>query len=105
MRTTPMTLPVLAVLLGSLLLAGCSGVASDNGTRPAANDGAGSPPSSATVTLPIPPVASGAVPRTAGGPSTAELAAMKSQLDAMQKEIDAIDLPSDDFSGAEGAVY
>ena len=50
--------------------------------------------------------AGGSAAISGAGPSASELVGMKRQLDAMQKEIDSLSLPSDgDFSDAANAVY
>jgi len=106
---------LLALVLCSLAVAGCSGTASIGGS-PDASVGTSVPAvygqaaTSTVASAPVPaPVPSGSVApglKASAGPSAADLAAMKAQLDAMQKEIDALALPSDsDFSDAAGAVY
>ena len=50
--------------------------------------------------------AGGSAAISGAGPSASKLVGMKRQLDAMQKEIDSLSLPSDDdFSDAANAVY
>ena len=101
----------LALTLGSLASTGCSGVAPTSGTRFAAVDSAGSLPVTAQPLGTATPGATaapagGSAAISAAGPSPSELVGMKKQLDAMQKEIDSLSLPSDDdFSDAANAVY
>jgi len=100
------------LVAAALLLAGCAGAAPDSGARPA---GAGSAGASATVSTS--PSATADATASAGGSSQGrsatgkdvtreDLAEIKRQLDAMQKALDDLKMPSDsDFDGAEDAVY
>lgn len=105
---------VLGITIGltALVLGGCAGASSGTGTSPVGPPSAGAiasvaPSGTAQSTATVPPTVSA----SPGGSSSKEvsgddLAAIKKQLDAMQKEIDGLKMPSDnDFSGAEGAVY
>lgn len=105
-----------ALVLGALLLAGCASSKPQAGTNSVVPSGADTTvttvatasPVSATGTVDAGSGSSGS--KASGGQGSnitgADLAAIKKQLDAMQKELESMSMPTDnDFSGAEGAIY
>jgi len=107
-----------ALFLGALVLSGCSSATQGSVASPeptVAADMTTSQVATGTQAVTTGTVDTGsdsaaASGATSGGKSSnitgADLAAIKKQLDAMQKELDNLSMPSDnDFSGAEGAVY
>lgn len=118
-----------ALAILGLVLTGCVGVTRDAGTSPVGSVGADA---TRSVTGTATPTTSGATttaepngdssgssangsdetpgPKGSGAKGSqvtgADLAAIEKQLEAMQNEIDSLEMPGDnDFSGAEDAVY
>ena len=115
-----MIISVAALLLAGFVLTGCAGTATlGNAPSPTGGSiGASSvaPAAGASSTATSAGGASGttAANGSAGASSGTkkaevskeDLTAIRKQLDAMQKEIDSLSMPSDnDFNGAAGAVY
>ena len=105
-----------ALVLGALALSGCTGAMHGSATSPEPTAAAGTTMSQVAtgapaVTTGTADTGSDSAAGTASGSNGsditgADLAAIRKQLDAMQKELDNLSMPSDnDFSGAEGAVY
>lgn len=88
----------LAVALGATLV-GCASVPVAD--RDAPGTGITSAESTAATD-----VSSTVLPDSSGGTSQSEIKAVDQQLDAMQKELDSLKMPTDnDFGSAEGALY
>jgi len=98
-----------ALVAAALLLAGCAGTAPDSGARPAGSGSAGATVTApATATTEPTGTAGSSANRPAGTKDVTreDLAEIKQQLDAMQKALDNLKMPSDsDFDSAEDAVY
>lgn len=104
-----------ALVLAALALAGCAGAGRVSGSGPTATGvtevtTSVAPTASLEATGPDSDPGDGTLAGANGAKGKdvtgADLAAIRAQLDAMQKELDALSMPTDsDFSGAEGAVY
>jgi hypothetical protein len=112
-----------ALAILGLVLTGCVGAARDAGTGTVGSVGADATRSVAAAATPTPAATATAEPdgesngpgETPGSKGSgakgsqvtgADLDGIKKQLEAMQNEIDGLEMPGDnDFSGAEGAVY
>jgi ABC-type transport system substrate-binding protein len=108
---------IAAILLAGAVMAGCTH-APITSAAPAPTGGSGVASATSTITVDAFAGATGTAPGTSNGASSGtpgtkggsvskeDLAAIRRQLDAMQKEIDSLAMPSDnDFNGAAGAVY
>jgi hypothetical protein len=84
---------VTVALLAAVTLAGCAPGAP---ARAGSGTPSGSSPTTATATTAT----------TTPGLTESDAASIDHELDAMQKELDGLNMPSDsDYSGAAGAVY
>lgn len=99
-----------AVLIASALVSGCAGPVQQSGPASAPGAIAGTPSvgatggAAATATTPATPAPSAGT--SAGSLSSADLARMRRQLDAMQREINSLKMPTDDdFNSAAGELY
>jgi TolA-binding protein len=112
MRGARSTSALLVVLTTAALLSGCAGPAKQAGPAPSAPSSGPSSfaGSSEVVTVPVDATStSEAISKDSGSSknlSARELARIKAQLDAMQKEIDSLKMPTDDdFNSAAGDLY
>jgi TolA-binding protein len=101
---------VTVALLAAVTLTGCGSRAGSGAQSPGGASVAASSSASATVAPGAAPAAAvGAAAPAAGGKaglSQSDVNSLNQQLDAMQKEIDGLKMPSDsDYSGAASAVY
>lgn len=103
----------LVLALAAVMVSGCGTRVAP--TAPTSVTSAAVAASSTSATTPPTSTTSGAVASAAPGArasakasskDSVDLTSIQSQLDAMQKELDKLSLPSDkDFNGAAGAVY